>query len=189
MNNSSPIRVRLAQTGDAAAIARVRVDSWRTTYRGLLPDEYLVQLSYEQSTQSWRSLLEAPERRGLAFVAETITYQIVGFAIGGANRDGDPVYDGELYAIYLLEEHQHQGLGKRLLTTLTRRLLQEGISSMVAWMLSGNPAGAFYRAMGGEQVNERGIMIGGRSYREIAFGWLDIHPLAYPQAEEGQQKD
>jgi hypothetical protein len=60
---------------------------------------------------------------------------------------------------------------------------------MLAWMLSGNPAGAFYQAMGGELVNERGTMIAGRSYREVAFGWPDIHPLAYPQAEAGQQRE
>jgi hypothetical protein len=33
--------VREANAGDAAAIARLHVESWRATYRGILRDEYL----------------------------------------------------------------------------------------------------------------------------------------------------
>ena len=49
--------VREAMPCDAAAIARVHVDAWRTTYRGIVPDEYLSSLSYEKSQQRWERLL------------------------------------------------------------------------------------------------------------------------------------
>ena len=35
------ITIRPATAADAAQIARVRVDCWRSTYRGLVPDAYL----------------------------------------------------------------------------------------------------------------------------------------------------
>jgi hypothetical protein len=38
---------------DAEAIARVHVDSWRTTYQGILPDEVLAGLSVERRRAFW----------------------------------------------------------------------------------------------------------------------------------------
>jgi hypothetical protein len=40
--------IRDASPADAAAIARVRVDAWRETYRGIVPEAFLDGLSYEQ---------------------------------------------------------------------------------------------------------------------------------------------
>ena len=42
------VTVREAVPADARAIARVHVDSWRTTYRDIVPDSVLSQLSYEE---------------------------------------------------------------------------------------------------------------------------------------------
>jgi HAD superfamily hydrolase (TIGR01509 family) len=41
------VRVREATPADAGAIARVHIESWRSTYRGIVPDEYLESLSHE----------------------------------------------------------------------------------------------------------------------------------------------
>ena len=35
------VTFRPAAAGDAAAIAALHVESWRTAYRGLVPDEFL----------------------------------------------------------------------------------------------------------------------------------------------------
>ncbi len=37
----SPISLTPASAQDAEAIARLQAQSWRITYRGMLPDEYL----------------------------------------------------------------------------------------------------------------------------------------------------
>ena len=37
----SPLRVRAARVDDAAEMARVNVQSWRETYRGLMADDVL----------------------------------------------------------------------------------------------------------------------------------------------------
>ena len=49
--------VRPAVLDDAAAIARVHVASWRTTYRGLLPDDFLASLGVEPYTDRWRRVI------------------------------------------------------------------------------------------------------------------------------------
>ena len=40
------MRIRAAKPADAGSLARVHVDSWRSTYTGILPDEFLAGLSY-----------------------------------------------------------------------------------------------------------------------------------------------
>ena len=47
------MRIRDAHLKDAAAIARVQVESWRTTCTGIVPADYLANLSYEGQARVW----------------------------------------------------------------------------------------------------------------------------------------
>ena len=49
--------VRSAELDDATAIARVHVATWRSAYRGLLPDEFLASLSQSHYEERWRRSL------------------------------------------------------------------------------------------------------------------------------------
>lgn len=172
------MRIREAQVSDSAAIARVRVESWRTTYRGLLPDEYLDGLSYERHARNWENIIASGGRQGFAYVVEDETGQVVGFALGGIDREDRPDYRGEIYAIYLLKEYQGRGLGRELMRAIARRLLDEGFDSMLVWVLEGNPACRFYEALGGEFLYTKPLHIAGGNYTELAYGWRDIRPIA-----------
>lgn len=94
------IMIREAVAPDAAAIARVHVDCWRTTYAGIVPHDYLANLSYGRREQMWRDVLSAQQPATFVYVAEAADGQVVGFASGGPERSGHAVYTGELYAIY-----------------------------------------------------------------------------------------
>ena len=54
-----------------------------------------------------------PQSSGWVYVAENDAGEIVGFACGGPERSGDPVYTGELYGIYVLPEYHRRGIGRR----------------------------------------------------------------------------
>ena len=96
-------RIRRATCADAPAIARVHIDSWRTTYPGILPDEFLANLTYERREVSWRrDLCEDPDEHELILVVEDGDRGIVSFASGGPEHEHDPEYSGELYRLYLL---------------------------------------------------------------------------------------
>jgi hypothetical protein len=45
--------IRSARVEDAAAIAEVHVETWRTTYAGMLPDNFLLNLSEEKYEARW----------------------------------------------------------------------------------------------------------------------------------------
>lgn len=175
--------IREAAPADAEAIARVHVDSWRTTYAGIVPADYLANLSYGRREQFWRDILSAPAQAGCVYVAAHDTGQIVGFASGGPERSGDGVYQGELYAIYLLARYQHQGLGRHLTMAVVKRLLQGGLQSMLVWVLAANPGCAFYARLGGQQVYEKKITIGTAPLLEVAYGWPDLRTLVQRHQE------
>ena len=105
------VLMRKASIGDAAAIARVHVDSWRTTYAGIVRDEYLDSLAYSRREELWSEILVTGEPKQNVYVAEDASRKVVGFSWGGPERSGNPIYQGELYAIYLLDGHQRKGIG------------------------------------------------------------------------------
>ena len=178
------VRIRAANPADAGPIARVHVDSWRTTYPGIVPAEYLAGLSYGKRQSVWADILSAGRTAESNFVAETDRGEIVGFAGGGLRREGDPAYRGELYAVYVLEEHQRLGVGRRLVSAVARRLLTDGFRSMLTWVLEDNgPACQFYEALGGTEVGRQTITMGGADLVELAYGWRDVAHLTAVAAE------
>ena len=47
------MKIKKASEEDIKAVARVYVDAWKTTYNGLVPNDYLDRLSYEEAEQKW----------------------------------------------------------------------------------------------------------------------------------------
>jgi GNAT superfamily N-acetyltransferase len=174
-----PAYVRKARQEDATAIARVHVDSWRTTYRGIVPDGFLAEMSYEDFEDRWREWLRnIGEPCWVYRVAELPSGQIVGFASGGP-RQGPPYtdYAGELYTLYLLREHRRAGIGQGLFGSVAHGLAEGGTYSLLAWVLARNPSRHFYEAVGGELLGSQEIEIGGARLEEVAYGWARLHRI------------
>lgn len=169
--------LRPALPADAPAIAKVHVDSWRTTYAGIVAPEVLARLSYEQREQVWANMLAAPTNNSCTYVAQTPAGAVVGFVNAGPEREGDPTYTGEIYALYLLHQYQRQGLGRQLGQAAAKALHQHGHNTLLIWVLAANPARHFYAALGGQPVREKNIEIGGQTLVEVAYGWADISRL------------
>jgi L-amino acid N-acyltransferase YncA len=172
------IVIRPAAASDAPGIARVHVAAWRSTYRGLVPDAFLDGLQTEPRERFWRATLSNPDALTRVFVAQAADSAIAGFAAGGPARASRPPYDGELYAIYLLDTQQRRGLGRRLTLAVVRQLLATGHRAMLVWALADNPSRGFYAALGGQQVDSKMVEIGGVEQEELAYGWADLAGLA-----------
>lgn len=164
--------IRAARPEDAPAIARVHVDSWRSTYRGLVPDAYLDGLAYERSEAM---LSRALGSGGIVFVAvDDADGRVFGFASGGPQRDRELPYSGELYAIYLLAGDQGRGAGRGLVGAMMGALRAAGHANMQVWVLAENPSRHFYEHLGGKRLCTKRIEIGGATLEEIAYGWDQI---------------
>lgn len=164
--------IREATPKDAAGIARVHVESWRTTYPGIMPQEHLDALSVADRQQMWAETLRADSpTKTMVYVAEADHGEIVGFVAGGRERAGDPDFQGEISALYLLQSQQGQGLGRLLVQTFARRLSQEGCGTLLIWVNVHNPARRFYEALGGVHARTGQREIRGVTYDDAGYGW------------------
>jgi ribosomal protein S18 acetylase RimI-like enzyme len=168
------ISIRRAVPEDAEGITRAHIQSWRTSYQGLLPGDFLAGLDFEQRLEGWRQGLVEPE--AAVFVAvEPGSGRIVGLCAVGRNRGAPeslPDYRGELYALYLVEEVKRRGVGRALFQHGQGWLRDNGLLPFVLWVLKDNAAArGFYERVGGKLVGEQPIDIGGRAYPEVAYAW------------------
>lgn len=168
------VRIRPALVTDAAGIARVHVDTWRAAYQGIINAEILDGLSVEQRTQRWLGQLEAPAPKSFLLVAEQAG-SVIGFASGGLERTDDPLYKGEIYGLYLRPENHRQGIGRRLVEAGVMTMLENGLPSMLIWVLRDNPSRWFYEAIGGQYVREQEVDIRGQMLWEVAYGWRNLN--------------
>jgi GNAT superfamily N-acetyltransferase len=174
----SLIQVRRATAGDAPAIARVRVDSWRTTYRGMIPDAYLDGMQIEASTAIWDRVLTAGPNTTSVFVAEA-SADVVGFACGTMLKEPKHGFDAELAAVYLRREFQRAGLGHRLVGAIVDAQRGFGATGLLTWVIAGNKsARAFYEGLGAELIVEQPFQWDGMDLVEAGYGWRDLDALA-----------
>ena len=175
------MEIRDAYPDDVPAIAQAHVDSWRTTYRDVLPASYLNNLSYDARGAMWQDAF-GQESTSFLIVADD-DGQLAGFAGGGEAHQDTPkalAYSGELYAIYILEAYQRQGLGRRLVAAVAEKLILQGHTSMITWVLEDNTACRFYEGIGGELVGSKTVEIADMSLRAVAYAWPDASVLLKP---------
>ncbi len=171
--------IRSARVEDAAAIAHVHVESWRSTYAGMLPEKMLLKLSTAQHEQRWwRHVLGRFRRNHFVYVAENEADGVIGFGSAGTSRDRELSHTGEVYALYVLDQYHGGGIGKALFLALSERVLAERGPSLVVWVLSSNPSRYFYESLGGRRVATRMDRMGGVEIEETAYGWDDVGQLA-----------
>ena len=177
--------VRPATIQDAAALAHIQVDSYRTAYAGLMPAEYLARFSYEEQEQDWRDLLGEPGEPGepggdVLLVAENGQGELAGYALARPGSVEDqPAYDSELLALHVRRAWQRQGIGYALVSAVAGTLGRRGCTSLVLTVLAGNPARAFYEHLGGTPAGEKRWALDELDFEvvEVAYSWPDIRQL------------
>lgn len=163
------MKIRKAKIKDAKYITKVNIDVWNTTYRGIMTDEDLDNLSYEKKEKLCKELIKDKENSFL-YVAEDNKRKIIGFVSGGRERGNDNRFDCEIYAIYVLKEFQGKGIGRLLFKEAVKKLKDSNFKSLKIWVLKSNPYRRFYEKLGGSQVDAKNI----KGLDATAFGWNNI---------------
>jgi ribosomal protein S18 acetylase RimI-like enzyme len=182
----SEITIRPARPGDARGIAGLDVETWRTTYAGVLPADYLVGLSERRREAGWRGVILREPRD--VRVAAGPTGTILGFGSCGPNR-GERGYAGEVFTLYVAPDRQNQGIGRRLLIALFRRLVATGRRSAILWVLRDNPARFCYERLGARQISQRQFTVGGAAVEAIAYGWEDLPGFLIAVSSEDREPE
>ncbi|MDQ0112338.1 GNAT family N-acetyltransferase [Paenibacillus harenae] len=166
--------IREATIDDAAAIAQVHVDSWRTAYNGIISADYLAKLDVGARAANWTRFFEQPDRNSIVYAAVNDDGSLVGFVSGGATRNPEYAYEAELYAIYLLSGYQGQGIGSRLVSEMANYFRRNGYRSFLLWVLEQNSAVGFYKRLGGQVFDRKELAIGEDKLVELAVGWESL---------------
>ena len=164
--------IRTATRQDADTLAQIHVDTWQVAYRGDLPDKVVDTLSVAGREMQWDGILQNPEPRSQAFVAEE-DGEIVGFVHCGACRDDDiQEFDaGEVYAIYVRPDRWGEGIGSDLLRRAVAFLEEADYDFAALWVLAENRGSRdFYEKAGfipdgTEKVEEQG----GRELEHVRY--------------------
>lgn len=140
------IEIRKAILTDAQGIARVCSDAYRATYPGLLPQRYIEKIIddfyYEERIQT--EILNTDFGWNGWFVASE-DGRVLG-AGGGGMIDQDCA---ELFVLYLDPQRKRQGIGSRLLESITADQIQRGAKEQWVSVAKENAAAiSFYEAVG-----------------------------------------
>lgn len=139
------VELRPLQADEVRTFDEVRLATWRTAYRGLVPDAYLDALVVTaEMTAARTGWIRDPDRPMHAAVIGDV---VVGVAIAGPARDEDLASDvTELGALYVLPPHWGNGIGRALLDAVLAR--RPG-PRQVLWVLEGNQRSCrFYESCG-----------------------------------------
>jgi ribosomal protein S18 acetylase RimI-like enzyme len=180
MIDGAMITIRPARPADAESMARVHIETWRSTYPGIVSAEYLAQLSLERSIALWAKHLSDPAGE-ITAVAEDEAGRVVGLASGGPPHEPFKNFDAELFVLYILLACQGQGVGRRLVAQVAAGLQEAGHRALIVWVLRDNPARGFYERLGGRLRGEKVIQIGGAPLVDVAYGWDDLSALLESQ--------
>lgn len=164
--------VRFGHPGDEAEITSCHTHGWQQSYRGIVPDSVLDArpLSFRARLSGWREVVRA-KNANRVYVAESAQHGIVGFCAVGPANDESMSGQGEIGAIYCLNEYKGKGVGKALFRLGLENLKTKGFSRAYLWVLKDNPTTQFYRHMGGEPLGmEKSIELGAPLV-EVAYGW------------------
>ena len=175
----STFHIRAAHPDDALSMADVRVETWRATYRGIVPNAFLDGLSPQTVAEHWKKAFwQTRDSRIGVFVAENEEGEITGIAICGPEQNQDEVYESEIYVLYVRPAYQNQGIGRALVAACVDRFIHQlGAHTLLIWVIAENPYRRFYESLGGKQVREKTREIGGKMITEVGYGWEEISQL------------
>lgn len=166
--------VRQARAADGARVAQIRVLSWQSAYRDLLPRQALTAMRPETSAQRWADTATAPAPTKL-FVAVDDDDVPVAFCLVSAAREAvdrhPDLPTGELCAIYADPLVIGTGAGGAVHDAGMDYLARQGFRHVMLWVLEGNDSAMrFYRRHGWRPDGGRaGFEWGGTNVTELRY--------------------
>lgn len=151
-----------------AAVGEIVVRSWRHTFAGLLPEDFLSSLTCDAQRK----------RHERAFAGEDVRYRIaadgtrvVGFVSWGPARISELAGRIEIHALYLRPGCERRGTGRRLFDRVLAEVSGSQRQGLGLTALAINPNCAFYRRLDGTEIAVPDICLGGAWYRQTGFLW------------------
>ncbi|HHV15756.1 MAG TPA: GNAT family N-acetyltransferase [Gelria sp.] len=126
------IVIREAQPGDAPAMARINVTTWRDSYGKFLPWQLMEELSCSQKQAEIEDFFAHwEENQAVALVVESKSGEMMAFIMAGKNHRQDLKYTGEIYNLHVAPAFQSQGIGRYLVYRVSQVFRQRNWNTMM----------------------------------------------------------
>lgn len=173
------MNIRNAELSDTERIAFIHAESWRSTYRGILSDEFLDKAVWDERRAFWQKRMREPgaEQRLILLACEK--NEVLGFLC--LYLDADPRWDALLDNLHIVPGMRGRGFGSMMMSHAAAWVLQQRPGSgMYLWVYEQNlEARGFYENLGGlqgETLLKRTAE--GKQVPALRYVWRDLHALA-----------
>lgn len=129
------MNIRKGTLDDVKDISRIHALSWKSAYKGIVPQAYLDELKEDFWVTAFTTWIKN----------NVLTVQIItdkGSSVGcvayGRSRDKTLPNWGEIVSIYLLPEYFGKGYGNKLLESALLDLKESGYRNIYLWVLKDN---------------------------------------------------
>ena len=172
------VSVRPARAGDAEAIARVQLVTWRTAFRALLPASVLDDWDEPAAVDAWRTAAISPPTPGHGLLVALDGDVVAGFAAYGpaevvaAGQDPGPdLPTNELTALLVEPRWGRRGHGSRLLAAVTDLSAASGVLRLRMWVPADDAVTAAFLTSAGWAADgwARTLDTGGSPLREHSW--------------------
>ncbi len=169
---SVEIVIRDASAQDASAVTALHVASWRSSYRGVLPDTYLDGEAETERGAHWEKTLSGLGPKDLVLLAEDAE-GLRGFISVYWRKE--PGFDAYLDNLHVRPGHRGSGLGRQLLAAALQRLIGQGARNLCLWAFDQNQGAVrFYERLGGRPVDRGFDDFAGSNAPHTKIAWDDL---------------
>ena len=145
------IVIRNATINDAEKVAKIKIEGWQTSYRGIIDDKFLDDMDINIEVEKRKRNIKD---EALIVVAE-LNNEVVGFCLYRSFNSTPETHpknaDCELTALYVKSSLKGNGIGKKLMQYVMDNLNKQGKKQMILGCFKENyPSRAFYEKMGGK---------------------------------------
>ncbi|MGG5461131.1 N-acetyltransferase family protein [Clostridium sp. B9] len=139
--------IRYAYISDAKDLAKIHSNSWKVSYKGIIPDEILDNFNIEKKQRYFERVIKDGLEENAVILSNN---EVIGFICIGKCRDTDKTDSyGEVWGIYLLPEYFGRGVGTKLINWGLGELRNRGYKKVTLWVLEDNiKARKFYEKVG-----------------------------------------
>jgi ribosomal protein S18 acetylase RimI-like enzyme len=166
--------IRDAVETDVTAIANLHAESWRSSYRGILSENYLENDVVRDRLGVWQQRYSGAAQKPMFTLVAESDSMVSGFAC--VFPEEDAVYGSFLDNLHISPGLTGRGIGRRLLSEAARRLVTNGSHvGLYLWVIEQNHrARKFYERVGAEVVGSASnLMPDGQKVAAIRCYWDD----------------
>lgn len=147
------MNIREEKINDIEEVVKLISVCWQQSYKGIINNEFLNNLSYNENERIERSKknFEIDNVKKLVILDNDKIIGIIN--IGQSKKEKYREY-GEILALYVLNDYKGQGLGKKLFLEGIKELKLLGYNKMIISCIKENPSNEFYKHMGGIKIDE-----------------------------------